>query len=66
VSISGPLLTRKQAAAWLGVSEWKLRKLISDGLLPVVPVGARVGIAADDIEKYIREHKVLRKEIPGS
>jgi excisionase family DNA binding protein len=60
MTISGPLLSRKEAAAWLGVSEWQVRQLIAKGILPVVPVGARARIAADDVEKYILEHKIIQ------
>lgn len=36
-----PLLTHREAAAWLGVSERQLDRLKADGSLPFIRVGSR-------------------------
>jgi len=51
------LLRTKQAAAYLAVSPWTLRKLAQDGKLPVIADGAwrfdRV-----DLDKYVEQSKI--------
>lgn len=61
------LLKKKEAAALLHVSEWKVEQLISKGLLPVVPVGSRDLIRPEDVQAYVTQN-VHRKDqaAPGS
>jgi excisionase family DNA binding protein len=55
MSIS-PLMTKKEVAAVLHTSVWSVEQLISNGSLPVVPVGAREKIRPADVEQYIAEN----------
>jgi excisionase family DNA binding protein len=51
------LLRTKQAAQYLSVSPWTLRKLAQDGKLPLIAEGAwrfdRV-----DLDKYVEQNKI--------
>jgi excisionase family DNA binding protein len=50
------MLTKKQVAERLNISVWATGQLISKGLLPMVPVGFRVRIRPEDVERYIAEN----------
>jgi excisionase family DNA binding protein len=53
------LLRTKQAAAYLNMSPWKIRKLILDRRLPVVQDadGAPFLLDVHDLDSYIERHK---------
>lgn len=47
------LITRDAAAAYLGVSESTLGRIISDGLLPFYRIRGRVRISTADLDAYV-------------
>ena len=53
------LLRTKAAAAYLGASSWKIRRLVADGQLPFVSNGERTGWWFDirDLDRYIEANK---------
>ena len=53
------LLRTKEAAAYLGLSSWKLRQLVLDGALPYINAGDRAPWRFDlcDLEAYIERSK---------
>jgi excisionase family DNA binding protein len=53
------LLRTREAAQYLSLSPWKLRKLIQDGKLPVVQDGAGVPFLLDirDLDGYVERNK---------
>lgn len=53
------LLRTREAAAYLSVSPWKLRRLIQDGLLPVVQEneGAAWRVDVRDLDAFVERHK---------
>ncbi len=60
------LLNVKQAAQALGISEWSVRHLIADGVLPTVKLPSskrpgedsrRILVALSDLEELIRRHR---------
>jgi excisionase family DNA binding protein len=53
------LLRTKEAAAYLSVSPWKLRRLIQNGKLPVVQDGDAAPFLLDvrDLDSYIDRNK---------
>lgn len=53
------LLRTRQAAEYLCISEWKLRRLIQDGLLPHLHDGEGSPFLLDirDLDAYIDRHK---------
>lgn len=51
------LFTIKEAAEYLGRSEWSIRELIWGGSLPSVKVGRRIHLDILDLDKWIEEHK---------
>jgi excisionase family DNA binding protein len=55
-------LKTTQAANYLAVSPWQLRKLIAQGQIPVVQVhnGARFLLDVRDLDGYIERNKVTR------
>ncbi len=52
------LYTLKEAAFFLGRTEWSIRELIYKGEIPFVQVGRRVHCDIRDLERFIDEHKV--------
>jgi len=56
------LLKVKEAADYLGVSTWKLRKLIMDGELPYVQDGDNSPFLLDvvDLDKWITKYKTTK------
>jgi len=60
-SITKRLVKVKQAATYIGVSAWKIRKLIQQGLIPYIPGdGATAPWLIDirDLDAYIDSQKV--------
>ncbi len=53
------LLTTKQAACRLGVSESQIRKLEKDGALPAVRIGRAVRYRPSDLEGYLARQRPL-------
>ena len=53
------LLRTRQAADYLCISEWKLRRLVQDGGLPFVQDGEGTPFLFDlrDLDAYIERHK---------
>jgi excisionase family DNA binding protein len=51
------LLTPKEAAALLSISERKLRYLAKAGAIPVVPLGRIVRYSVDDLQAWIDRQK---------
>lgn len=47
-----------EAASYLGLSHWALRKRISFGEIPIVRIGRRVLIDRYDLEQLILDNKV--------
>jgi len=56
------LLKTKQGAAYLGISPWQLRRLISKGEIPIVQMGegARFLVDVRDLDGYIERNKITR------
>lgn len=57
--IQNRLLRTRQAAEYLCVSEWKLRRLIQDGMLPYLHGGEGAPFLLDirDLDDYIEKNK---------
>lgn len=61
--IGNPLIPRllplKQAAEWLGLSEWAMRERVWRGEIPVVrfPGGRKQFIDVRDLERFIDQNK---------
>ncbi len=51
------LLSVPNAAKYLGVSDWHVRRLIWRGDLPSVRVGRLVRLDREDLDRYIAEQK---------
>jgi excisionase family DNA binding protein len=53
------LLRTREAAQYLSVSPWKLRKLVQDGLLPVVQAseGGAWRVDVRDLDSFIERNK---------
>lgn len=60
-SRSKRLLRTREAAEYLSVSSWKLRKLVQDGLLPIVQDsdGAAWRVDLRDLDAFIERNKRL-------
>jgi excisionase family DNA binding protein len=56
-SNGGRLLTLKQAAEYLGISHWTVRRLVWNGSLPHVPIGRLVQLDRADLDAWIDEKK---------
>jgi excisionase family DNA binding protein len=54
---TGRLLTLRQAAEYLSVSVWTLRRLVWRGDLPHVPIGKLVQLDRADLDRWIDEKK---------
>lgn len=57
-----PLLTRKEAAEWLRISERTLFTITRRDGIPVVQIGAKVLYNADDLDRWIREHTTTSQD----
>jgi len=55
-------LSVDEAAAILGVSVFTVRKLIRERAVPFYRVGRRVVLDAEDLERYLRVHRVEARE----
>lgn len=53
------LLRTREAAQYLSILPWKLRRLIQDGLLPVVQQneGAAWRVDVRDLDAFVERHK---------
>ena len=51
------LYTLKEAAIYLGRSDWSVRRLIWKGLLPQVRVGGRVQVDIKDMDAMIDKYR---------
>ena len=53
------LLRTREAAAYLSISPWKLRKLVQDGFLPVVQAseGGAWRVDVRDLDSFIERNK---------
>lgn len=53
------LLRLKQAAQYVSLSPWKLRKLVQDGQLPIVKYGENTPWLLDvrDLDGWVERHK---------
>ena len=58
--IDSRLLSVKDAAAYLGISHWKLRSLIADEKIIHVQIGRRILIDRQDLDEMIEEAKMRR------
>jgi excisionase family DNA binding protein len=58
-TITRRLLRTKQAAAYLSISDWKLRSLIQDGVLPFIQdrEGGPFLLDLQDLDAYIENNK---------
>jgi excisionase family DNA binding protein len=56
-SITKRLYSIKEAAVYLGRSEWSVRRLMWNGLLPQVRIGKRVQADIRDLEQFIDQNK---------
>jgi|SRR5581483_1535104 len=54
--VAARLLSTSQAAEYLGISEWKLRNLVHEGVMPVVR-GKYWRFDVKDLETYIQNEK---------
>ena len=55
------LLSRKEAAEYLGVSFWTILRHIRKGLIPVVKIGGRALIDKKDLDNLIEVNKITKK-----
>ena len=53
------LYTLKEAAAYLGRSEWGMRELIWGRKIPVVRECRKIYLDIDDLEDFVRQNKTL-------
>ena len=51
------LYTVEEAATYLGRSEWSVRRLIWNGVLPQVKFDRRVQVDIRDLDKFIEHNK---------
>jgi excisionase family DNA binding protein len=51
-----------EAAPILGVSVFTVRKLIRERAVPFYRVGRRVVLDREDLERYLRQHRVEPRE----
>ena len=58
-SSSRRLLRMKDAAVYVSLSPWKLRKLVQDGQLPIVKYGENAPWLLDvlDLDGWVERHK---------
>jgi excisionase family DNA binding protein len=59
------LLRTKEAAAYLCISEWKMRRLVQDGRVPYVQDGDGVPFLFDirDLDSYIDSNKHIGMDL---
>lgn len=51
------LLKPKEVADALQISVWRVRQMVHNGELPALRVGNLIRIPADDLKRWIKEHK---------
>jgi excisionase family DNA binding protein len=51
------LYSVEEAAVYLGRSEWSVRRLLWNGLLPEVRIGRRVQVDIRDLDVFIEHNK---------
>lgn len=56
-SNGGRLLTMSQAAEYLGISHWTLRRFVWRGDIPHVPIGRLVQLDRADLDAWIESKK---------
>lgn len=56
------LFTIKEVAAYLGRSQYSVRTLIWDGILPVVQHGKKMWLDKEDLDAYIKSFKRVEIE----
>jgi len=58
-TIAKRLLRVREAAHYLSVSPWKVRRLVQEGLLPIIPQGDGAPWLLDlrDLDAFIERHK---------
>jgi excisionase family DNA binding protein len=61
-SLESRLLSVTEAAAFLGVSAWHVRRLVWRGDLPAVRVGRLVRLDVVDLHAFIRDNKITSGE----
>ena len=49
----------KEAAVYMGRSEWSMRRLIYEGLLPAVRVKGRIHVDVADMDRLIEDSKTV-------
>jgi len=49
----------KEAAEYLGRTEWGIREMIYAGKIPCIKDGRRTHIAIDDMDKWIEQNRVM-------
>jgi excisionase family DNA binding protein len=59
VAVPPKLLSTKQAARYLSMSEWQLRNLVRNGEVPYVP-GKYWKFDVADLDRWITEHRERR------
>lgn len=55
--IDSRLLSQKEAAAYLGISYWKLRDLVASGKIIHLQIGRRILLDVQDLEDFIERAK---------
>ena len=55
------LLSKREAAEYLGVSFWTILRHIRRGLIPVVKIGGRALIDKKDLDNLIEVNKITKK-----
>jgi excisionase family DNA binding protein len=59
--IRSPLLTTRQAATYLQVTERTVKNLISEGDLAIVKIGRATRIRSDDLDDFITRNRRTRR-----
>ena len=57
-NLTSPVVATNQAARYLGISSWSLRKIVREGLLPVVADGIRWRFMVSDLNDYLNRNRV--------
>lgn len=52
-------LTVKEGAQALGVGESTLRRLIRDGVIPILRIGGRILLLASDLEVFLQDRHIV-------
>ncbi len=59
VTVTPRLLRTRDAAAYLGCSPWKIRRLVQDGVLPYIPASdfGAWWFDVNDLDHYVESQK---------